>query len=114
MAGGRTYVDSHAARRDRAVPYRKETIFAALDAGLIFAQDARSLFQQDDAAVVRINVAGNDAADIYGLTGIHCGLQHARNERLRKDQHIAVANVARSELHTSETQSLIPISYAFL
>src|SRR3546814_13346246 len=88
MAGGRTYVDSHAARRDRAVPYRKETIFAALDAGLIFAQDARSLFQQDGAAVVRINVAGNDAADISGLTGIHCGLQHARNERPRKDKHI--------------------------
>jgi len=61
---------------------------------LIFAQDARSLFQQNDAAVVRINVAGNDAADISGLTGIHRGLQHARNERTREDQHIAVANVA--------------------
>src|SRR3546814_10630461 len=92
--GGRAYVDRHAARRDRAVPYRKETIFAALDAGLIFAQDARSLFQQNDAAVVRINVAGNDAADISGLTGIHRRLQHARNERPCEDQHIAVANVA--------------------
>src|SRR3546814_264331 len=81
-------------RSDRAVPYRKETIFAALDAGLIFAQDARSLFQQNDAAVVRINVAGNDAADISGLTGIHRRLQHARNERPCEDQHIAVANVA--------------------
>src|SRR3546814_6883712 len=68
--------------------YRKETIFAALDAGLIFAQDARSLFQQNDAAVVRINVAGNDAADISGLTG------------------------KRSEEHTSELQSLMRISYA--
>src|SRR3546814_4636867 len=84
IAGGRTYVDRHAARRDRAVPYRTETIFAALDAGLIFAQDARSLFQQADAAVVRINVAGNDDADISG----------------------------QSEEHTSELQSLMRSSYA--
>ncbi len=84
--------DGHSGGRHRAGPKDKQPVLTLPQTGAVFAHDLGALLEQDDGAVVGIDVGRHHAGDVTGRGRIQRGEQNAGNGRAGQDEEIAIAD----------------------